>query len=184
MTATGSWRLLLALLLISAQTFAAEQLPRDGYGHPDLNGIWQAMGTAHWNLEPQSARMGPIVELGALGAAPAGLGVVEGGTIPYQDWARVQQQENQADWLARDPAVKCFMPGIPRATYMPWPFQIVQGGRTVLFSYEFASASRVVYMDRPDFEHPFEAWIGPLPGPLGGRHSGHPGGCPCTGHLV
>ena len=70
---------LLAVLLLawSGSTPAETQLPRDGYGRPDLNGIWQAMGTAHWSLEPQSARMGPVVELGALGAAPAALGGVD-----------------------------------------------------------------------------------------------------------
>lgn len=132
----------------------------DIYGNPDLNGIWQAMGSAHWDLLPHQARVGPIVEMGASGAIPAGLGVVVGGEIPYQDWAREQQKANQEDWLALDPAVKCFMPGIPRATYMPFPFQIIQGNDTIIFAYEFAAASRVVYMNKPDFEHPFEAWMG------------------------
>ena len=152
----------LILLTVSASAISqsASDLKRDGYGHPDLNGIWQAMGTAHWDLEPHQARMGAVVELGALGAVPAGLGVVVGGEIPYQPWARKQQQANRTDWMARDPAVKCYMPGIPRATYMPFPFQIIQGEKTILFAYEFAAASRVVYMNRPDFEHPFEAWMG------------------------
>lgn len=139
---------------------SAWQPSRDAYGHPDLNGIWQAVGSAHYDLEPHSARMGPIVAMGALGAFPPGLGVVEGGEIPYQDWARVRRDDNRANWLARDPVVKCYMPGIPRSTYMPFPFQIIQGDKTQIFAYEFASAARVVYMDRPDFEHPFEAWMG------------------------
>ncbi len=143
---------------MAADTPAAT--PVDMYGKPDLNGIWQALGTAHWNLEPHEASMGPVVAMGAVGAVPAGLGVVEGGEIPYQDWARAQQQTNQREWLANDPVVKCFMPGIPRATYMPFPFQIIQGDDTMIFAYEFASAARVVYMNRPDFEHPFEAWMG------------------------
>jgi len=133
---------------------------RDGYGKPDLNGIWQAMGSAHWDLEAHAARAGSVVELGALGAIPAGLSVVEGGEIPYRPWARKRQQENRADWMARDPAIKCFMPGVPRANYMPFPFQIVQGREHILITYEFAGASRIVYMNRPDFEHPLEAWMG------------------------
>ena len=133
---------------------------RDGYGNPDFNGIWQALGSAHWDLEAHAARAGPITELGALGAIPAGLSVVVGGEIPYQSWARTKQQENRDDWLARDPAVKCFMPGVPRATYMPFPLQIVQGSEHILITYEFAGASRIVYMNRPDFEHPLEAWMG------------------------
>jgi hypothetical protein len=144
----------------SSDTTPPDTIPRDMYGQPDMNGIWQSMGTAHWDIEVHEARMGPVVSMGALGAVPAGLGVVQNGEIPYQDWAREQQQTNLSNWLELDPAVKCFMPGIPRATYMPFPFQITQGSESIFFSYEFAAASRVVYMNRPDFEHPFEAWMG------------------------
>jgi len=52
------------------------------------------------------------------------------------------------------------MPGVPRATYMPYPFQLVQTPEYVLLAYEFASASRIVYMDRPDFEAPVDSWMG------------------------
>ncbi len=138
----------------------ASNTPRDGYGNPDFNGIWQALGTAHWNLEAHAATEGPVVALGALGAIPAGLTVVEGGTIPYLPEARETRRQNRVDWIARDPAVKCYLPGVPRATYMPFPFQIVQGSDHILITYEFAGASRIVYMDRPDFEHPLEAWMG------------------------
>ncbi len=133
---------------------------RDGYGNPDLNGIWQAMGSAHWDIEAHAARAGPVSELGALGAIPGGLSVVEGEEIPYQPWARARQLENEADWMARDPAVKCFLPGVPRANYMPFPFQIVQAREHILITYEFAGASRIVYMNSPEFEHPIDAWMG------------------------
>ena len=125
-----------------------------------MNGIWQALGTAHWDVEGHAARPGPVVALGALGAIPGGLGVVEGGEIPYQPWAAAQQQENLGNWLTADPAVKCYMPGVPRATYMPFPFQLVQTPEYILMAYEFASASRVVYMNRPDFEAPVDTWMG------------------------
>jgi len=134
--------------------------PTEEVPKPDFNGIWQALGTAHWDLEGHEARPGPLVALGALGAIPAGMGVVEGGAIPYKPEAAAQRQENLESWLTRDPAVKCFMPGVPRATYMPFPFQIVQTPEFVLISYEFASATRVIYMDRPDFESPFDTWMG------------------------
>ena len=134
--------------------------PRTADGQPDLNGIWQAIGSAHWDIEPHAARLGPVVEMAALGAIPGGLGVVEGGEIPYTDEARAQQQENLQYWLERDPAAKCYMPGVPRATYMPYPFQLVQTPEYVLVAYEFASASRIVYMDRPDFEAPVDSWMG------------------------
>ena len=98
--------------------------------------------------------------MAALGAIPGGLGIVAGGEIPYTSAARAQQQENLESWLDRDPAVKCFMPGVPRATYMPFPFQIVQTPEYILMAYEFASSSRIVYMDRPDMESPVNTWMG------------------------
>ena len=129
-------------------------------GTPDLNGIWQAIGASHWDIEGHAARPGPVVEMAALGAIPGGLGIVDGGEIPYTAAARAQQQENLEYWLDRDPAVKCFMPGVPRATYMPFPFQIVQTPEYILIAYEFASSSRIVYMDRPDMTSPVNTWMG------------------------
>jgi hypothetical protein len=126
--------------------------PRDGYGNPDFNGIWQAMGTAHWDIETHQTRAGPLWQLGALGAIPGGIGIVEGGSIPYQPAALAKKQENQANWMELDPAVKCYMPGIPRANYMPQPFQILQTPDLILFAYQFASASRTVFMNRPDYQ--------------------------------
>lgn len=136
------------------------QAPLTPDGNPNLNGIWQAVGSAHWNIEGHSAEAGPVVEMGALGAIPGGLGIVEGGRIPYQEWALEKRNENRKNWLKLDPAVKCYMPGVPRATYMPFPLQIVQTPEHILIAYEFASASRVIYMNRPDFEAPADAWMG------------------------
>ena len=156
-----------ALMCLSPSELGAQadfpqdyRAPRAIDGKPDLNGIWQALGSAHWDIEGHAARMGPVVELGAIGSIPAGMGVVEGGEIPYQDWALEQRDKNRAAWPELDPAVKCFMPGIPRATYMPFPFQIIQTPGAVLMTYEFASASRVIYIDRPDFESPADNWMG------------------------
>ncbi|GJM13157.1 MAG: hypothetical protein DHS20C12_15600 [Pseudohongiella sp.] len=152
----------LLLLALSSIGSAAEEafLPRTADGMPDFNGIWQAIGSAHYDIEPHAADFSPLAELGAIGAIPAGLGVVEGGKIPYTAQARAQQQENKADWLALDPVVKCYMPGVPRATYLPFPFQIIQSPSHVVMAYEFASASRIVYMNRPDFEAPIFSWMG------------------------
>ena len=150
------------LVMLSSISVAAEGdfVPRTADQKPDFNGIWQAIGSAHWNIEPHAADFSPLVELGAIGAIPAGLGIVEGGSIPYTSEARAKQQENRADWLALDPVVKCYMPGVPRATYLPFPFQIIQSPDHVVMAYEFASASRIVYMDRPDFEAPIFSWMG------------------------
>lgn len=150
------------LVMLGVISIAAESdfVPRTADEKPDFNGIWQAIGSAHWNVEPHAADFSPLVELGAIGAIPAGLGIVEGGNIPYTPQARAKAQENRADWLSQDPLVKCYMPGVPRATYLPFPFQIIQSPDHVVMAYEFASASRIVYMDRPDFEAPIFSWMG------------------------
>jgi hypothetical protein len=133
--------------------------PRTADGKPDLNGVWQALTSASWDIQGHAAKPGPVVAMGALGAIPGGLGIVEGDEIPYQPWAAAKKKENEANWLKLDPVVKCFMPGVPRATYMPFPFQIVQTPDHVLMAYEFAAASRTVYMNSKE-ESPVEAWMG------------------------
>ena len=136
------------------------KLSRTGDGKPDLNGIWQAMGTAHWDLMDHHARSSPVLELGAIAAVPAGLSVVEGNQIPYQPWAAARKKENYENWLSRDPEVKCYLPGIPRATYMPYPFQILQThNNDILVAYEYASASRVIKMGKTE-PPPVDTWMG------------------------
>lgn len=126
---------------------------------PDLGGIWQANNTANWDIEPHEARMGPVVALAAAFSVPPGLGVVEGGTLPYLPEALAKRNANRADWVKLDPEVKCYMPGIPRATYQPYPFQLVQSKDHVIFTYEFASASRIVRMNSQE-KSPAPAWMG------------------------
>ena len=138
---------------------AAYRAPRSADGHPDLNGIWQAINTANWDIQDHAARQGPVVALGASFSVPGGAGVVEGNELPYQPWAAKKKQENAANWLTLDPEVKCYMPGVPRATYMPHPFQVVQSTNTILISYEFASASRIVYM-KDVGAAPLDSWMG------------------------
>ena len=139
---------------------AAYMVPKTPDGDPDFNGIWQALGAAHWDLEDHAARQGPAPILGALGAIPAGRSVVEGGTIPYQEWALAKRAENLADWVRLDPAVKCYMPGIPRATYMPFPFQFVQSKDVILVAYEFTSSTRMIHLDRAGTEAELPSWMG------------------------
>ena len=132
-------------------------------GIPNLNGIWQALGSANWNIEGHSAESGPVVNMGALGAIPGEVWASSrAAEIPYQgmgarEAAARTRHELAGSWIR---SVKCYMPGVPRATYMPFPFQIVQTPDHILIAYEFASASRVVYMNRPDFEAPADAWMG------------------------
>ena len=133
--------------------------PRTADGTPDFNGIWQAMNTAHWDIEPHGASQGTVRELGALIAMPGGLGVVEGDLVPYRQEALEQRNDNFADRVARDPAIKCYLPGVPRATYMPYPFQILQGVDKILIAYEFAGAIRTIHMDDVG-NSPGPTWMG------------------------
>ena len=153
-----------ASLFVSACTTASTapaqyRAPRTADGKPDISGIWQSNNTANWNVEPHEAKQGPVFSLGAAFSIPPGLGVVEGGEIPYVPAAKARRDENAKNWSTLDPEIKCYMPGIPRATYMPYPFQIVQSADTVVMSYEFASASRVVRFNTKE-KSPAPAWMG------------------------
>jgi hypothetical protein len=163
----------------------AYRAPRTADGKPDLNGIWQALNTANFNLEAHAARPAlsllpapgrsgvpglvratpvelpaPAVRaLGAVGGVPAGESVVVDGEIPYQPWALAKRQEHSREWLSRDPEIKCFMPGVPRATYLPYPFQILQGTDKIVVAYEFAGATRTIHMDTVG-DSPSPSWMG------------------------
>jgi hypothetical protein len=139
-----------------AETYKA---PRTADGQPNLNGIWQALNTANWDIQEHGARAGQAVALGAIGAVPAGLGVVEGGEIPYLPAAAAKKKENFQNRLTTDPEIKCYLPGVPRATYMPYPFQIVQTPQFILMAYEYAGATRTVYMDKVP-ANPVDSWMG------------------------
>ena len=128
---------------------------------PDLSGIWQTMNTASWNLEGHTASKMPVTNiLGALGGIPAGMSVVEGGEIPYLPEALEKRDQNRSDWTNLDPVAKCYIPGVPRSTYMPWPFQILQTDTEIFVAYEFGSNSRTIFMDRPGTEAPLPSWMG------------------------
>jgi hypothetical protein len=131
---------------------------------PNLNGIWQTFSGANHNVEPHSAAPAPLRaverEFGVLGAIPAGLGVVVGGTIPYRPEALERLQQNKANVVKHDPEASCYLPGIPRATYMGHPFQIIQGGDDdILMVYEYASANRVIHMQEVGIP-PIDTWMG------------------------
>jgi hypothetical protein len=128
-------------------------------GSPDLNGIWQNLTTANWDIQDHGARQGPVVALGAVFSVPPGQGVVEGNEIPYKPWALAKKKENANTWVTADPEVKCYLPGVPRATYMPFPFQIIQGPEHILISYQYAAGSRIIYM-KDGSDAPFDSWQG------------------------
>jgi len=157
---------------VAGQT-AAYRAPRTPDGKPDLNGIWQAMNEANYDLQAHMARpalalragpygpvpAAPVLALGAVGAVPPGMGVVEGDEIPYKPEALAKKKENQEKWLERDPEIKCYLPGIPRANYMPYPFQIFQSQSALFFAYEYAGAVRNVYLKDPG-PAPIDSWMG------------------------
>src|SRR6185295_2052753 len=137
---------------------AAAGIRRTADGRPDLTGMWQALNAAAWDLEDHPARLG----------VPAGQGVVEGGDIPYRPSALQQRAENAKEaskgdpmWaLTADPISRCYMPGVPRATYLPYPFQIVQSSARISMAYEFARTSRQIYLQRPHIEGRLYHWMG------------------------
>jgi hypothetical protein len=132
-------------------------------GRPDLNGVWKAINTAHWNLEAHSAEgLDDFWQMGAIAAIPAGKSVLSGrGTIPYLPEALAQRDENRANWPQEDPEAKCYMLGIPRSTYHEIPFSIFQGGGDddLLMVYPFAASLRVIDMDSTA-GLPLDAWMG------------------------
>ena len=153
--------------------YESETIPIGPYGKPDLNGVWQVMNRANFNLEAHSASAamhlveGPVVPiphpdilaLGAVGSVPSGLSVVEGNKIPYKRDALRKRDENRNDWLNRDPEIKCYLPGVPRATYMPYAFQIFHSEEAFFFAYEYAGATRNIYLEDPG-EPPVDSWMG------------------------
>jgi hypothetical protein len=155
--------LITAGVLLAATTIAAQapayRAPRTPDGKPNLNGIWQAMNSANWDIEPHAAGPGLVRELGAIAAIPGGAGVVEGGEIPYRPEALAKKRANQANRLKLDPEIKCYLPGVPRAIYMPFPFQIVQSQKHIMIAHEYAGAARTIYMDKHT-EAPADSWMG------------------------
>ena len=140
--------LVIAAAQASAQTYTP---PKTADGHPDIQGIWQVLNTAAWDLQDHGARLG----------VPAGRGVVEGNDIPYQPWALARKQEHYATRAALDPESKCLLSGVPRITYMPYPFQIVQQADKVNFIYEYNHTLRHVYVNgNPHPKGPIDWWMG------------------------
>jgi hypothetical protein len=149
----------LALAVMPASSQAPYKAPRTGDGKPNLNGIWQAMNTANWNIQSHAAAAGLMWQLGAEESVPPGLGVVDGEELPYLPAALAKRRQNFTNRGKDDPELKCYLPGVPRATYMPYPFQIVQSGKVILISYEYAGAVRTINMDSTK-EAPVDSWMG------------------------
>jgi hypothetical protein len=151
----------------------AYRAPRTADGKPDLNGVWQSLNEANYDIQAHMARPAmavrpgpygpvpalPVLALGAVGAVPPGMGVVEGNEIPYLPAALAKKKENQDKWITLDPEIKCYLPGVPRATYMPYPFQIFQSSKAIFIAYEYAGAVRNIYLTDPG-PPPIDSWMG------------------------
>jgi hypothetical protein len=146
-TKPAAWGAAFLLAATATAQTAANSETRTA-ARPNLNGIWQALNTANWDLQGHSAQAGNILALGVQGAEPGGMGVVEGGEIPYLPAALEQKRRNWEHRHTDDPEIKCYQPGVPRATYEPFPFQILQGNDIILISYEFANAARTIYLEK------------------------------------
>ena len=147
-------------------------------GKPNMSGIWQALNEANWDLEAHAARSGavtqagvypfeyarvpaaPVVALGAAAGVPASLGVVQDdGKIPYKPELLATKNENVEHWIDRDPELKCYLPGIPRAMYLPYPFEITQGTSKVHMSFAFTNTARTIHLDKVE-DPPADTWMG------------------------
>ena len=170
-----------AVFLFTTQTGQSQvgagtpgQARRTADGKPDFSGVWQANTLANWDLlshdaRPMVAQRGaytdvqvlaaPVVALGTIGWIPSDVGVVDGDAIPYQSWAAARQRENFANWLDRDPEIKCYLPGVPRAMYMPYKFQIIQGTSKIMMAFEFRNADRTIHLDEV-VPYPGDAFMG------------------------
>jgi len=169
-----------AAISASVSQSAGAPAPRPGNiaGRPNFSGIWQANNEAHWDVQAHAARPGavmqpgvypfeyaqvaaaPVVALGAAAGVPASLGVVEGdGEIPYTPEALAIKKQNAEHWIDRDPELKCYLPGIPRAMYMPYPFEITQSTNKIHMAYAFATTARTIHLDEVD-PPPADTWMG------------------------
>jgi hypothetical protein len=139
------------VLVVCGIACGQSAIPRTAEGRPDLSGIWQVMNTAEWDIQDHQARPD----------APAGLGVVEGDQIPYQAWAAAKKKENFEKRATEDPLAKCHLPGVPRITYTPLPFQIFQTPKQVTIFYQYAHAVRHIFANGS--KHPdghIDWWLG------------------------
>ena len=143
---------LVAVSTLFSMTSAAQTrgtLPRTADGKPDLSGVWQSGGVSLYG--EQGTRTAPT---GPPGAAPP-----RREPLAYQPWAAEKQKQFTA---IDDPTAHCLLPGVPRITSMPMPFEIVQTPKKVVFLYESFHAFRIVPIDAA-LKHPDDlvpTWMG------------------------
>jgi hypothetical protein len=172
--------MLMTTLVVAQGPLPAYNPPKTAGGQPDLNGFWQAITTANWDVEDHAPEAAPYeieLQVGAWLAKPPGFGIVEGGEIPYNAAGLAKKKlhaenrlkpdplpSNVSPYDNSDPEAKCFHPGVPRGTYHPLPFQIVQSHNypKIFIAYTFGGGSqRVINLDKT---------FAPEPGSLDPKH--------------
>ena len=150
----GPTNVLLAVLLSLAATPAAAQAPglsRTSDGKPDLQGVWQVLNTAAWDIQDHAARLG----------VPAGQSVVVGNEIPYTPAALAKKRQNFENRATADPETKGYLPGVPRIMYMPYPFQIFQTPGQIVMVFEYDRGIRNIYTNGTQHPRgPLNWWLG------------------------
>jgi hypothetical protein len=152
MAAAGAMTVVSMMSISAAGQTSGAQIPRTADGRPNLQGIWQAVNTAAWDIQDHTA--------GEEG--PGGQGIVEGNEIPYQPWASTKKKENFEKRTTSDPQSKCYLPGVPRIMYMPFPFQIFQTPQLVAMTFEYVHATRSIYTNGTRHPAPdaIDFWMG------------------------
>jgi hypothetical protein len=153
LAACGTVALALATVPLSGQAAApaaARAIPRGPDGKPNFSGVWENLSKANWNIEPHSASR----------ISPASAGIVEGGMLPYKPEALGKRAQNFANRATADTEAKCFLPGVPRIMYQPFPFQIVQTPSLFMMLFEYVHATRNAYMNSPHMKGPLDFWMG------------------------
>jgi hypothetical protein len=148
----------IAVIALTSPLFADPQpspvpqapVPRMADGKPNLQGIWQASSTAAADLQDHAARNNML----------AGRSVVDGGEIPYQQWAAAKKAENFQNRLKADPLAKCYMPGVPRIMYLDFPFQIFQTPQAIAMTFEWSLDYRLIHTDGTPHPKDMDAWMG------------------------
>jgi len=108
-------------------------IPRAADGRPNLQGIWQAVGDTATDV---------------------------GVSIPYQPWAAEKQVSNFKERQTEDPLANCYLPGVPRLMYMPYPFQMFQTATTVAIAFSWSLDFRIIYADGSVPPSGIDFWLG------------------------
>ena len=120
----------------------SKPIPRAADGKPDLSGIWVATGALRLMVGEEATRA--ILAADAASGRPA---APPAEPPPYNPAAEAQRQEFLARRGIDDPMALCYLSGVPRISFRPLPFQIVQLPAQVILLYEVHHAFRIIPTD-------------------------------------